>query len=247
MNQDIIQEFELTFFEDGKKLAMQHLSSGINHPSILALTKAVYSYIDAFLESFQDYVQAEQSTVDCQKGCHWCCFQTVMTVPHEMYYLLHHLNQHFTEEAKQAFFDKVEQRHVKTSKLKVNHFLSLKHACPFLGEEGNCTVYEARPLACRTYLSSNVHSCKSQFDHPDDQSVFAAAFDLPLRLGRMLTDGVTAYLQERDINSYEWLFEQNLLRAHREGSFDEWIQGKEVFKPRALSREEEAYLQKHFA
>ncbi len=227
---ELLSEFELAFFEDGRKIAATHLKQNITVDGILAMAEEIYQYIDSFILSFENYVATENSRIDCKKSCNWCCYQSVLSVPHEMYYLIRYLNKHFDEPEREGFYTKLRQRNEQTIHLEEKDFLSLKSACPFLSNNGTCSVYEARPLSCRIYLSADVNSCIAQYNKPHLETTFAKVYDLPLRTGRMLNDGATAYLQEKGVNSYEWLLETNMLKALQKGSFKSWLAGEDVFK-----------------
>ena len=88
--------------------------------------------------------------------------------------------------------------------------LKHKEPCPLL-EKGACIAYEARPVACRIYLSMNVQSCEYEFNDPYEISRFPLLFELPLKAGRKLNEGFSARLNENDIDTTEYPLEEGLL------------------------------------
>ena len=94
-----------------------------------------------------------------------------------------------------------------TLNLPVEEQLKVRAACPFL-KEGRCMVYEARPMACRIYLSSSEPSCKKEHDRPANGKNMPELFEFPLFAGRMLNEGFVAYLKQVGIKSSELPVEQ---------------------------------------
>jgi len=57
---------------------------------------------------------------------------------------------------------------------------SLAGPCPFLGDDGHCTIYPQRPLACRALLSSRDRDwCAIDFStlHPGERQAFMSSLD----------------------------------------------------------------------
>jgi hypothetical protein len=47
--------------------------------------------------------------------------------------------------------------------------------CPLLGDDGACTIYEARPLACRQVVAERVEPCREEYEgRPGDIAMPAA-------------------------------------------------------------------------
>lgn len=85
----------------------------------------------------------------CKKGCHFCCFHPISLSKVEMNSILvdtPSLNQHRLEKQKDHFSNDTEIPYE-------------ERACVYL-EDGNCTIYEKRPLICRlTHVSSLPENC----------------------------------------------------------------------------------------
>jgi Fe-S-cluster containining protein len=99
--------------------------------------------------------------------------------------------------------------------------------------QGFCRAYQARPMACRIYLSSDVKSCKVDLENPEDDSIFPQLFDMPLRAGRMMNEGFHARLRrdrKDSLQAFENPIEEGLLKALDDKAFDQWLAGKNVFR-----------------
>jgi Fe-S-cluster containining protein len=130
--------------------------------------------------------------------------------------------------------ERVNDKARNTSKLELEKLLRHKQACPLLHSTGGfCMAYQARPMACRIYLSKNVQSCIDDLNTPLDDRVFPELFDLPSRAGRMMNEGFQARLRAAAADKLQ-VFE-NTIEGGLQTVFDnfvsqDWLKGKKVFK-----------------
>ena len=101
----------------------------------------------------------------CGKGCSFCCRMWVDATPPEVLYTVKKMPPEQRQQAHASgrtglrqtsgasFFDRCG---------KVNP------PCPLLDDEGACSVYELRPIACRTLVSTNVDDCRMTFMEGSD-------------------------------------------------------------------------------
>lgn len=88
--------------------------------------------------------KAEQKP-SCKRGCSYCCYLSVDITADEADLILAHLQK----ENRTLDWDRLERQAA------VQDFRTLSHEdkrCTFLGKEGECTIYDVRPLNCRKYL-----------------------------------------------------------------------------------------------
>jgi Fe-S-cluster containining protein len=241
--QNPMQEIDLAFFSDGRKLAQETLEEGINKRNLLILGIRIYQAIDEFILAFDQQSIITGQKADCKKGCSWCCSNAVMVLPHEMILLKEFIQQRINPASMKLILEKLKKKNAQTSTMKSFEFMHFKSECSFLDQEGACTVYEVRPMACRIYLSKNVESCQYEFNRSKDLSAYAQLFDLPLRAGRMLNEGVCSYLNEKGLTSYDWLFESVFLTVWEQTDvLESWLINPDYFKPRDMNEEELNYL-----
>jgi Fe-S-cluster containining protein len=105
---------------------------------------------------------------------------------------------------------KAVEKHRSTSGMSPEERLLHKEPCPLLAD-GVCSAYEARPVACRIYLSMDVGSCEDEFSNPADTTAFPKLFSLPLQAGRKLNEGFAAGLRESGYETAEYTMEKGLL------------------------------------
>jgi len=201
------KEIRRIFYRDGYRLAHSHLDQGLNAANLRRAITELYLAVDELLGSFLERSDAEGQAAECQKTCAWCCYQEVFAVTHEFFFLRDYTLEHLTERQRKGILERAREKVMLTIHLPVEEQLKVRAACPFL-EEGSCMVYEARPMACRIYLSSSEPSCKREFERPANGANKPELFEFPLLAGRMLNEGFVAYLKQTGIRSSELPVEQ---------------------------------------
>lgn len=83
------------------------------------------------------YSQASAHSA-CVKGCSHCCYQAIPIASFEARYIGEHI--------------KTSPVELKRSNPRDEMLFSDKTPCPFLNND-NCTIYEFRPLTCRTHVN----------------------------------------------------------------------------------------------
>jgi Fe-S-cluster containining protein len=235
-------EIDTIFFSDGYNLAKKHLENGVTISKFLDLSEELYASIDSLMNAFISRCLREGKTVDCRKGCSICCSQAVLSLPYEVLYLFHYIRENFTDEKIHEIKEKTFIKNEVTKDMKVMEFLHYKYPCPLL-MEGICIVYKARPMACRTYISSGKDGCIDEYHNPSDTNIFPDLYAFTIRAGRMINEGIAAYLTQKQIFPAEGQIESMLFTAfERENTFDCWIKGENIFQKRNYSEDEIIYL-----
>jgi len=228
------QKFDEAFFKDGYNLCNTFLSGGFNKENLFAAQKQLYKVIDELNNSLLARAEKDGNPSGCKMGCFYCCHQTVLATPYELFYLAELVKTKFKGAALETIKERAKSKMEKTSALSMAKLLKYKQPCPLLHPaEGFCRVYQARPMACRIYLSSDVKSCKDDLDNPEDDSIFPQLFEMPLRSGRMMNEGFHARIRlnrKDDLQAFENTIEEGLLKALNEEAFDHWLAGKKVFR-----------------
>lgn len=204
-----LSALEQAFYNDGYRLAA-HIPAETNAGmEMLQTMNNFYESLDGFIDLFLQQAAAEQPA-HCRKGCDWCCHQAVFAQTHEFRYLKNWMFANMDAEQLEKVRKRAEKKHKTTSRLSPEERLQHKEPCPLL-ENGVCSAYAARPVACRIYLSMDVQSCEHEYAHPADRSVFPQLFRLPLQAGRKLNEGFAARLTETGLETMEYTMEQGLL------------------------------------
>lgn len=228
------QQFDETFFNDGYRLCHTFIATDFTVQNIFAAQKQLYKAIDQLIETFINRTKTEGNPPECRKGCAFCCHQTVLASTYELLYLADFIKKKYPGKLVNGVLEKLENKAKQTSALEMDKLLRFKMPCPLLhSTQGFCTVYQARPIACRIYLSSSEKSCSNDLENPTDDSIFPQLYEMPLRAGRMLNEGFQARLREGRIDRlqvFETTIDQGVLAAFAPNAAEKWIGGLKVFK-----------------
>lgn len=217
------KEIRRIFYRDGYRLANAHLDEELSAANLRRAIVELYQVVDDLLTSFLERSAADGTPAACKKGCSWCCYQGVFAVTHEFLYFKEFVQQHISEKQREQVLERAREKVMLTKELKVEDQLKVRAACPFL-EEGSCMIYEARPMACRIYLSSSLASCKRDHYMPAHGKNKPELFEFPLLAGRMLNEGFVAYLKQVGIQSSELPVEQGYSPMMTMGqTMEDWI------------------------
>jgi Fe-S-cluster containining protein len=204
------KDIENAFYTDGYKLGMKVADSGMNQDILLDSVSEMYDAIDSFIDSFTEFAEKQNQQIDCKKGCEWCCHQPVFALDYEMEYLNDFVRSNFSLEIQNEIKKQAENKNKKLSILKEDDLLNAKYPCPLL-ENGACTAYKARPMACRIYLSTDVKSCLNFYHRPESKSSIPSLLNLTLRCGQKMNEGFKAALKINGIQTQEFRIEEKLM------------------------------------
>jgi len=217
------REIERIFYRDGYRLAHQHLGEGFDAAGLMTAIGELYTEVDGLLEAFLHRTASEGRPAECRKGCEWCCHQAVFAVTHEFLYIREYLARNTTEAERKEIFRRAGSKASLTKVKSMEEQLRFRAPCPFL-KQGACGIYEARPMACRIYLSSSEAACRRDFENPADEKQFPDLFEFPLRAGRMLNQGFVAFLKQSGLRTSELPLEQGYTTMISLGqTMDGWI------------------------
>ena len=143
--------------------------------------------IDAWADGMLAHDDNER--VSCKKGCHSCCYNLVKASLAEGVAVAAHLLERGT-------FEKHRPQLEKTAALTDSfvdnddasfRYLATKTPCAFL-EDGECSIYELRPSACRTYfVASDPQNCS-----PDLPGAEVGYVDAKVPMGFFISEMVKA-------------------------------------------------------
>ncbi len=148
---------EASGVEGARKLARQ-LAGYLTAPR--AETRAPYA-ARALHRAFE--VMAPKEPVACRTGCNYCCHQVVSARAAEIFLLARAIRA-LPAPAAARLTARVGEAAAATSGMKVAERHRRNLACPLL-EDGRCSLYADRPLACRAFASTDVEACRRAFAH----------------------------------------------------------------------------------
>jgi Fe-S-cluster containining protein len=204
-----LKELEKQFFADGFRLGMQAVESDLTQETLKRAVQQLHTVVDEVIEAFYKLAEQHNQVPACSKGCHWCCHQPVYAISYELDFLNQYLKENFSTATLNIIAERSNEKREKLSVLKGDNLLYSKVPCPLL-ENGACIAYEARPVACRIYLSSNVASCLHFYNEPFNEESIPALLQFPLRMGRMLNEGFKSSLKSHGIITEEYRIDEKL-------------------------------------
>ncbi len=205
------KSIEKAFYSDGYKLGMKVAMSNNNKEVLFESVSEMYAVIDGLIESLTVFAENNRQRIDCKKGCEWCCHQPVFALDYELEYLNEFIQNNFDEKVKSEIANRAEQKKQKLGLLPEAELLNAKATCALL-QNGACIAYQARPMACRIYLSGDVNSCLKFYHHPEDKSNYPALLNLTLRCGQMMNEGFKAALKTSGRITKEFRIEEKILQ-----------------------------------
>jgi Fe-S-cluster containining protein len=144
------------------------------------------------------------STLACCAGCSWCCYFTVDVRAAEVFRILDFVAQSFTPEEKARVYAEVRANSLILAALGEGERVTLNLKCPLLNE-GQCTVYQARPQSCRNYHATDVAGCRQSFEEPENLDIDPEFAPGVYQAGGAHVEAVSAAMREAgyDVNVYE--------------------------------------------
>ena len=161
----------------------------------------------------------------CKAGCTPCCFLRVKTSVPEILTLAAHI-----ESLPQKRRDTLERRVYRAAKQAkiMNHetWNTRGPGCPLL-EDGKCSVYESRPLACRAHHSLELKACQKLHS----RGTGAVPVDSHLELmGMQFVGALKEAAQRRNLQSDALELTTALSAALLEkNALERWLKGEKVF------------------
>jgi Fe-S-cluster containining protein len=211
MDKQHFSEIDREIYADGYQLAMDIPVINNCPVNLFDSVQKIYNLLDEVIDSLMNLAGKYGTTADCHKGCSFCCYQPVFAVTHEFEFLADYISKHFTETEKEVILQKAIRKDKIVRDLPRERMLGHRMPCPLLKDD-QCSVYEARPMACRIYLSTDVSTCREDYEHPENKDNYPALLDFPLRAGQMLDEGFVAGLKTLGIKSQEMRMEEGLIK-----------------------------------
>lgn len=149
-------------------------------------------------------IASSKLALACERGCNYCCHQRVEVRPYEVFVMADHIRARMTAEQQAEVKLRLAANLTRIAPLAPLQHTHAGIPCALL-MDGACSIYDARPAACRKYYSLSVDTCRTAFLHPAEP-LSGPLEDDALRLaGNAVALGYARGLEEsgRDANRYE--------------------------------------------
>ena len=181
--------------------------------------------------------QSPERPPACRVGCAHCCHQAVGVTPPEVFAIHDHLRATRSAAELDALAVRVRAADDLTRGMTPADRLSPAHPCPFLVDE-RCSIYEARPLACRGTNSLDAAACERNLRDPDARAAFVAGtasvpcYVEPFRAGHAVTAGLQMALDQLhglEVLPLELTAAIRIMIDDPDGVPQRWLGGKDPF------------------
>jgi len=148
--------------------ALDALRAGRTPAAVVIAVAAATTLADRAWAELRPAAEArKQPGFACTAGCAWCCHQQVAAAPAEILAIADHVVRNFTPPARAALLDRLAALDARSRGLGLWGRAGLKTPCALL-VDGQCSVYEVRPLRCRGVYSRNADHCRWAMETPDE-------------------------------------------------------------------------------
>ncbi|MEO6005683.1 MAG: YkgJ family cysteine cluster protein [Opitutus sp.] len=106
---------------------------------------------------------AARESVACRAGCDACCHVPVGVQAHEVLIVAQHVQLRFSPAELEALIARAAAHRMAFDGRSNAERTALRTPCVLL-QNGNCSVYEARPEACRSHHSHNAAACRTNLE-----------------------------------------------------------------------------------
>lgn len=136
-----------------------------DRPTVEALCKAVATAVSVAEEMWEEF-RPDAPDYACQKGCSWCCHQTVMVIGPEVIVVKRYIEEFFSAAERRVLIDRLGVRTEEIAGRTTSERLDFGIACGLL-DDSVCSVHPARPMLCRGAYSEDAGFCAELFDRFD--------------------------------------------------------------------------------
>lgn len=207
--------------------------------------KALYLIDDAknFADHLIDVVHANfpaERPLACHKGCSYCCSIAVGASIPEVLFIARYLKETLKAEDLADVRRRIEEHQEQLSRVPLRRRLSYSLRCPLL-VDGMCSVYVARPLACRGWNSFDAAKCQAFEQDPEGKGTTPVY--MPQRsVVASIQRGVEKGLQALGLDhSFLELGAGLKIALDTPDAAERWLAGEPIFAPAALPVDEEDY------
>ena len=148
---------EETLFEKTGAAVLKRLRKTRNPADLLSVLSGAHKEFD---RAFASAPSSAKAMVACRAGCDACCHVPVGVQAHEVLIAAQHVQTHFSPSDLEALIARAAIHRSAFAGLSNFERTALKTSCVLL-RNGSCSIYDARPEACRSHHSNNAEACRT--------------------------------------------------------------------------------------
>jgi Fe-S-cluster containining protein len=143
-------------FEKTGASVLRRLRKTGNPANLLSVLSSAHKEFD---RAFVSAPVAAKESVACRAGCDACCHVPVGLLAHEVLIAAQYVQTRYSPEELDALIARAAVHRAAFAGKSNEERTTLKMPCVFL-HGGSCSIYEARPEACRSHHSNNAAACR---------------------------------------------------------------------------------------
>lgn len=147
---------EDTLFEKTGAAVLKRLRKTRNPAELLSVLRSARKEFD---RAYASAPAAARDSVACRAGCDACCHVPVGVQAHEVLIAANHVQTHFSPVDLDVLIARAAAHRAAFAGRSSLDRVGFKTPCVLL-REGSCSIYEARPEACRSHHSHNADACR---------------------------------------------------------------------------------------
>ncbi len=164
--------------------------------------------------------------IECRKGCAFCCHLNVTASPIEVIHVAAIMRVHHRADLESSVLA-ADRAH---SGLDSASRLAQKSPCPLL-IDGACSVYQARPVACRTLVSLSAQACERHFDAGGKSTAASPSLITPRVIGSAVLTGEMAAMLDLGLAGHLVELTRALAVLLTDATaLARWLHGEDVFR-----------------
>lgn len=215
---------------EGRRAADHFAQYGVTKESLFGLLDQYYGAYDAMRDVKLPAPGGGVTSPECAKGCTFCCHTIVALTPPEAFYVAEFIERTRTPEAFALTVEKVRADDATTRGMRGLERWGKAVPCSLLKtEDGACSAYSGRPLACRGVLSSSRRGCEAAFNERAERPLFDSPF--LFQNSDIFTYAIAIGLKAAAGRRIHRL-EMNAALAviwSTERAFERWLAGEDIF------------------
>jgi uncharacterized protein len=144
-------------FEKTGAAVLRRLRKTRNPADLLSVLSSAHKEFD---RAYASASPTARETVACRAGCDACCHVPVGLLAHEVLIAAQYAQTHFSPVELDALIERAAAHRALFAEKSNHERTDLRTPCVLL-REGSCSIYDARPEACRSHHSNNADACRS--------------------------------------------------------------------------------------
>jgi uncharacterized protein len=147
-------------FEKTGSAVLKRLRKTRNPADFLSVLASAHKEFD---RAFASAPLAARETIACRAGCGACCHVPVGVQAHEVLIAAHYVQLNYSPADLESLIARAAVHRATFAGRSNAERMQFRTPCVLL-RDGSCSIYEARPEACRSHHSHNADACRTNLE-----------------------------------------------------------------------------------